>query len=571
MSLLRSLSLLLFLTFCLSVSSRSLSERLNAFEREIGRGELTACRSLLEEFEKEGVVEEMPHFDATTPKDTVRKQLYYFTAYHYFFAQQHADCAAFAQKSLDIAQRSKDTGMTADCLTLLAISRFRQGDYKDALVFARQCYALDKQSGNKEGLSSTLNTLAGICLAARQYAEAETYVKEALALQDELKNPARQAIFRGMASEICHALGREEEALTYARQALETEKQLNRPEKQAIRLTQMAAAYVGLKRYAEARQCLDEAMPQFRRDGNELSLGIACNLMGDVLSATGGSEAERVNYFSEAAEIFKRKGDLYNESYARQGLYDALKNSQPSQAMLHLERLQLLKDSIYNKETSEELGRFNAAYGNERLREQHEEALAHRRVLIVLLVSLLFVALTGGILLRQKMRRERRRHCDVLARFREELEAKSGAGVSTESEEDVKHHESEAPQKKTCETDRAEERTPDTDFIERVADVINQLLEKGDATVEAVAESMCMTPSRLRRHISKATGQTPQSLIINARMVKAAQLLRRRPDLNVTEVAQTCGFDSVSNFVRAFKKHYGVTPRQYAVKEDGVS
>lgn len=55
---------------------------------------------------------------------------------------------------------------------------------------------------------------------------------------------------------------------------------------------------------------------------------------------------------------------------------------------------------------------------------------------------------------------------------------------------------------------------------------------------------------------------TPIQYIIDLRMKYAAQMLSLNTS-SVKDIASDCGFNSVSYFIRTFKKHFGVSPREY--------
>ena len=55
------------------------------------------------------------------------------------------------------------------------------------------------------------------------------------------------------------------------------------------------------------------------------------------------------------------------------------------------------------------------------------------------------------------------------------------------------------------------------------------------------------------------TGNSPGRYLMMLRMQEAARLLAK-PNLSVKEVMTKVGFNDKSNFVRSFKKAYGMTP-----------
>ncbi|MBE7048769.1 MAG: helix-turn-helix domain-containing protein [Ruminococcaceae bacterium] len=59
------------------------------------------------------------------------------------------------------------------------------------------------------------------------------------------------------------------------------------------------------------------------------------------------------------------------------------------------------------------------------------------------------------------------------------------------------------------------------------------------------------------------TGQTYKEYITNLKLNYAKHLLKQNK-MTSTDVCFECGFSSLSNFLKAFKKQFGVTPQEYA-------
>lgn len=68
-----------------------------------------------------------------------------------------------------------------------------------------------------------------------------------------------------------------------------------------------------------------------------------------------------------------------------------------------------------------------------------------------------------------------------------------------------------------------------------------------------------VSPTQLRRHFYEEFGKSPKSVFIKLRMQRAAQLLSTTSD-TLSQLAETCGFQSATDFCRAFKKAFKVTP-----------
>ena len=72
-----------------------------------------------------------------------------------------------------------------------------------------------------------------------------------------------------------------------------------------------------------------------------------------------------------------------------------------------------------------------------------------------------------------------------------------------------------------------------------------------------------MTPRQLNRKINAVTGENISKYILQVRMLRAKQLLDSNKDYTIAEIAYKCGYEENSNFTRAFKMLYGITPTQY--------
>ena len=71
-----------------------------------------------------------------------------------------------------------------------------------------------------------------------------------------------------------------------------------------------------------------------------------------------------------------------------------------------------------------------------------------------------------------------------------------------------------------------------------------------------------MSETNFRREWMRAYKKTPLAYRDELRIEQAKRLLLRA-DLSVGEVAEECGFEDESYFVRFFKKNVGITPGAY--------
>lgn len=486
-------------------------------------------------------------FDAATPTDSLEQQVWYWAAEWLYDQQQYDKAEQYAQKSLQKYHPSNPE--KADCLNTLGCIYVRLSDFKKAANYAKQSVEIEMRGGDHDRISSSLNTLAGIYMAGYQAKEAEQIILQALEHANKVDNPGRKAIILGMASEIYHTLGDDAKALSYADQAIEIEKQLGRKPKLAIRLSQKGSALLGLHRYKETEEIFRQILPDLKETGDYHSYAIALNRLGMSLLCQK-RQAEAIPYFKEAAGLFSKMGDLYNEIHSHRGLYESYWNINPDSAKIELDYFDLLKDSLYIHSTAEALSRYNAEFGNNQLQKENKEVRkAHQHTILLSAFIILLMALGAwGII-----RRIRRKHQKVMQELIREIEHLRNDGQEMASKTEDKEEEAEP------EVRNEEDRL----FLMRVIETVNIAMPSGDFGVEKIASELNMSVQTFRRRLMAAAGETPKAYISAIQMERAATLLVGSPDMPVSKVANLCGFEETSSFGHTFKRVYGCSPSSY--------
>lgn len=100
----------------------------------------------------------------------------------------------------------------------------------------------------------------------------------------------------------------------------------------------------------------------------------------------------------------------------------------------------------------------------------------------------------------------------------------------------------------------------------RVKTVISMMERSfaGDISLGTLANSVSLSPARLRQLFKRDTGLSPIKYVRRLRAKKAAYLLQTS-FLSIKEIAFQSGSGDVSHFVRDFKKQYGVTPSEFRI------
>lgn len=77
-----------------------------------------------------------------------------------------------------------------------------------------------------------------------------------------------------------------------------------------------------------------------------------------------------------------------------------------------------------------------------------------------------------------------------------------------------------------------------------------------------VADSVHISVTQLRRHFYEQVGRSPKAIFNKLRMQRATQLLIST-SLTLDQIGEQCGFQSATDFCRAFKKVFNVTPNHW--------
>ena len=81
-------------------------------------------------------------------------------------------------------------------------------------------------------------------------------------------------------------------------------------------------------------------------------------------------------------------------------------------------------------------------------------------------------------------------------------------------------------------------------------------------SVKDMAADSHFSVSTLERYFQSHFRLSPNEFLLKIKMNRAAQLLSAST-LNVSEIATECGYENVSSFSRAFRRHMGMTPGNY--------
>jgi AraC-like DNA-binding protein len=104
----------------------------------------------------------------------------------------------------------------------------------------------------------------------------------------------------------------------------------------------------------------------------------------------------------------------------------------------------------------------------------------------------------------------------------------------------------------------------DSRRVLKVKDFINTHIN-GELRLEQLASLVGMTPAAFSRYFKLRTGKNLSEYIVDIRLGQAARRLVDTTD-SVSEICWSCGFNTLSNFNRLFRKRKGCNPTEFREK-----
>jgi AraC-like DNA-binding protein len=106
----------------------------------------------------------------------------------------------------------------------------------------------------------------------------------------------------------------------------------------------------------------------------------------------------------------------------------------------------------------------------------------------------------------------------------------------------------------------------DEQLLQRLLAVFEDHMEEPEFSIEQLSREIGMSRIHLNRKIHALTNLSTRDFIRILRLQRAAKLLSSASG-TVSEIAYKVGFNNLSYFSRAFRKHFGKLPSEFTPKK----
>lgn len=105
-------------------------------------------------------------------------------------------------------------------------------------------------------------------------------------------------------------------------------------------------------------------------------------------------------------------------------------------------------------------------------------------------------------------------------------------------------------------------------LAEQVKVLVRSLLPTGQCTIERIARCFACDKRTLQRYLREGSATTYQQLLDEVRFETACFYLKES-NMSITQLTPLSGFSEATNFTRAFRRRFGMSPRQWRQAHGG--
>ncbi len=273
----------------------------------------------------------------------------------------YLNALAFYQKCLAINERIGDQKGIAGSLNNIGLIYREQGNNLRALEYYQRSLAIFEVIGEKKGLGNSLNNIGNIYGSQRNYPRALEYYTRSLAVREEMRDDRRIAASLNNFGVIYEEQGDTARALEYYRKSLAVSERTGDKNGMAASLNNIGVIYGDQRNYDLAVAFHQRSLAMREELGDMGGIAMSVNNIGHMLREKGRPDLA-ISYCKKSLALAEEIGALDLQKNACQCHYDTYKAmGKGSEALVYLEKLNAITDSLNAQETSKKLEQMEFA------------------------------------------------------------------------------------------------------------------------------------------------------------------------------------------------------------------
>ncbi|CAN5368700.1 hypothetical protein BH10BAC1_BH10BAC1_15060 [soil metagenome] len=268
----------------------------------------------------------------------------------------------YANQSLKLSEQLNFDRGQVTSLNAIGIAYYFTSNYPQALSNYIKATKILEKTGNKKKLGNISNNIAAVYLELKQFKEAEAYFNKCLKFDEELGDSLGMAESYNNIATIYQDLGKNDIAMTYNMKALKIREAINDVVGMPSSLTNLGVVFMNMKDYKHSTEYFKKALHLYKVNSDSMGMAIAFANLGDLFESEKLYDQSLAFYDSSITISEKNKYLEYlSYNYERVSIaYAKMKNFES--ALEYHTLFMNVKDSIYNKDNSQQLTEMQTKY-----------------------------------------------------------------------------------------------------------------------------------------------------------------------------------------------------------------
>jgi signal transduction histidine kinase/DNA-binding response OmpR family regulator len=271
----------------------------------------------------------------------------------------------FAERNIALSKKLKDTARLGRSYNVLAAIHSQLGEYTTAMTYYTESSKMFYALGHTRSYAMTLGNIGWIQRSLENYTSAVTYFSKADSIYIELNNPSGRSFTAYNLAVTYKDMGQLDKALEYNKRGLQGYQQLGIKKRVSYCYFNLAEIYGLKKEYEVALENYLKSLELSLAVDDSVQIGYSKMAVGRSMLELGQRD-EALQHIKDAGEVAKRMEldilamDVHKELFA---IYEDKGNL--GEALVHLKKYSLVRDSLYTKEKRELGTEIEAKYQNE--------------------------------------------------------------------------------------------------------------------------------------------------------------------------------------------------------------
>lgn len=268
----------------------------------------------------------------------------------------------YAQEALKLATEIDYKRGAANALNNIGVYHRYKGNYELAIDYYVRALRIHEEIGNEDGVALTLGNIGTLYSLKRDFDKSLEYYNKALALLEKKGDKSRVISIYNNIGNVYFDLGDDLLAADYYLRAIDLQEKLGFQNRGFDLLTSMGNIYLRQRDYEKALTYFTESLETEESNGNKYGQAVAYNNIGAAHKLMGDyAKALNNQYLARALALDVGNKPLLTIIYKNLSETFYYKKDY-EKSLEYLEQFILLKDKLYNEESSRKLAELESSY-----------------------------------------------------------------------------------------------------------------------------------------------------------------------------------------------------------------